>query len=81
MLFRQPGSASRDRLVGIEDKAGAVEHQLVLAAQLVEIDQRQAGFVDARRRQLSRTSSLPASKGEPLGTARDLRARFGQADR
>ena len=38
----------RERAVGIEHEGGAVEDQLVLAADLVEIDERQAGLGDAR---------------------------------
>ena len=65
------GSARASVPSALHDQRGAVEHEFVLAADLVEIDQRQSAFRRrARRSRLRRTSSLPASKGEPLGTSR-----------
>ena len=38
--------------IGVEHERGAVEHQLVLAADLVAVDQRQAGLGDPRDREV-----------------------------
>ena len=53
------------------DEGGAVEDQLVLAADLVDIEERQAALGDARHGELDALVVLvDARKGEPLTTIR-----------
>ena len=47
---RQAGNCAATEQIGIEHERGAVEHQLVLPADLIEIDQRQPALGDARHR-------------------------------
>ena len=58
-----------ERAVGVEAEGAAVEDQLVLAAALVDVDQRQAGLDDAGER------DLLADVGLALPVGRAVRAR------
>ena len=49
------------RAVGVEHEGGAVEHELVLAANLVEIDQRQPAFRHPRHREIEADLGLVAA--------------------
>ena len=68
--FLPVGQLHGEAAVGVEDEAGAVEDELVLAADAVEEGQGQPGFADAGDGERSAgVSCLSISKGEPLGTS------------
>ena len=69
----------RDRQVSIERERGAVEHQFVLPADLVEIDQRQAALGDARYRDRQPEIVLVARIGRAVRHHQNFRAGLGQA--
>ena len=67
------------RAVGVEREGTAIEHQLVLAAQLVQIDQRQAGFDDARGGDVEAGIQFRTLEGGAIRHQQDFRAGFLQA--
>jgi hypothetical protein len=71
-LCRQPA-------IGIEHKRGAVEHQLILAADLVAVDQRQPGLGDPRDREVHAHVLLVGLERRAVRHDQDLGAGFLQA--
>ena len=69
----------RERAVGIERERGAVEHQLVLAADLVDVDERQAALGDARDRDVEADVALVAPIGRAVRHDQHFGAGLGQA--
>ena len=67
-----------EREIAVERERRAVEHQLVLAADLVEIDQRQAAFGDPRHRHRQPHVVLVAGIGRAVRHQNDLGAGLGQ---
>ena len=65
--------------IGVEREGCAVEHQFVLAADLVEIDQRQAALGDARDRDRQAQVVLVARIGRAVRHDEDFRAGLGEA--
>ena len=65
--------------VGVEHERGAVEHQFVLAADLVDVDQRQARLGHARHGDVHAQIGLGPVEGRAVGQDQDLRARLLQA--
>ena len=68
-----------DAAVGVEHERGAVEDELVLAAQHVEVDQRQAGLDHARDRDVEPVLGLAAPIGRAVRHQQNLAAGFAQA--
>ena len=68
-----------ERAVAIEAEGAAVEDQLVLAAALVDIDERQAGLDDAGERHLLADIGLVLPVGRAVGRDQHLGAGLGQA--
>ena len=60
--------------VGVEHEGRAIEHQLVLAADLVAVDQRQAGLGDPRDREVEAHVRLVVLVGRAVGHDQDLGA-------
>src|SRR5262249_47108551 len=58
--------------VGIEAEAAAVEHQLVLPADLVEISERQPRLGDPGHRDRKPRALLPGSEGRAMGNEQQL---------
>ena len=75
----KPGSCAAERAVGVEDERAALEHQFVLAADLVEIDQRQAAFDDPRHGDVLADRELVALIGRGVGHEQDFAAGLGDA--
>ena len=69
----------RDRKIGVQRERGAVEHQFVLAADLVEIDQRQPAFGDAGHRDRQPQIVLVARIGRAVRHHQDFGAGLGEA--
>ena len=67
-----------DRAVGVERKGSAVEHQLVLAADLIDVDERQARLGDARDRDIEADVALVVPIGRAVRHDEDFAAAFGQ---
>ena len=67
------------RAVAVEAEGAAVEDQLVLAAALVDIDERQAGLDHAGKRHLLAHIGLALPIGRAVGRDQDFGAGFGQA--
>ena len=63
-----------ERAVGVEHEGGAVEHQLVLAADLVEIDQRQTALRYPRNREVEASLGLVAPIGRTVRHQQDFPA-------
>ena len=63
----------------MQPERGAVEHQLVLPADLVDVDQRQAALGDARDRDVEPHVVLVAPVGRAVRHDQDLGAGLGQA--
>ena len=76
LKFRQLES---DRAIGIDRKRGAVEYQLVLAADLIQINQRQAGLDHAAERDVEPFLGFAAPIGRAVRHQEDFAAGFGQA--
>ncbi len=75
----RPGRHGRDQRAGrIDDEGSAVEHQLVLAADLVQIDHRQAGFHGAFARQFQPLVDLAEFERRAVGDDQQFGARAGQ---
>jgi hypothetical protein len=77
--FAERRKLERDRAVGIEAERSAVEHDLVLPAHRVEIDQRQAALDHARDRDVETDLGLLAVVGRAVRHQQDFAAGFGQA--
>ncbi len=73
------GQLRRDRKIGVERKRRAVEHQFVLPADLVEIDQRQTALGDAGDRDRQPQIVLVARIGRAVRHDKDFRAGLGEA--
>ena len=69
----------RHRKIGIERKRGAVENQFVLAADLVEIDQRQSALGHPRHRNRQPHVGLVARVRRAVRHHQDFRTGLGQA--
>ena len=78
-LFHKRAHLEGQRRIGIEAEGCPVEHQLVLSADLIEIDQRQAGFGHTQRGDIQPLVVLVAPVGRTVGHQQDFRARLGQA--
>ena len=75
-----PGGKLRgETAVGIEHEGGAVEDELVLAADLVEIEKWQAGLGDARLGLVQAHVGLGPVEGRAVGRDEDFRAVLGKA--
>ena len=77
-LLAEGRKLERHRAVGIERERGAVEHQFVLAAELIDIDQRQAGFGDAGHHDIEADFALVAPIGRAVGHDQDFGAGLGE---
>ena len=64
----------RKRPVAVQRERRALEHQFVLAADLVEVDQRQPAFHDARHRDALANGELVAFVGRGVGDQQDFAA-------
>jgi hypothetical protein len=73
------GQLRRDRKIGVERERRAVEHQLILPADLVEIDQRQTALGDAGNRDRQPQIVLVARIGRAVRHDKDFRAGLGEA--
>ncbi len=73
------GQLRRDRKIGVERERRAVEHQFVLSADLVEIDQRQAALGDASDRDRQPEIVLVARVGRAVRHHQNFRAGLGEA--
>ena len=76
--FRKRRQLAGERTIGVECEGAAVKHQLVLSADLIEIDQRQAAFDHARDRNRHPLVVLAAPIGRAVGRQQQLRARLDQ---
>ena len=76
MKCRQLG---RDEQIGVERKRSTIEHKFVLAADLIEINQRQSAFGDARHRDRQPQIALFARVGRAVRHHQDFGAGLGQA--
>src|SRR3546814_2914289 len=65
--------------VGVQDEGRSVEHDLVLSAHPVQIDERQPGFRYARDGQREADVVLVDLERRSVGNDENLRAGFGQA--
>ena len=65
--FFPGGHLQGEREIGIEDEACAVEDKFVLAAELVDVSQRQTAFADARQAELQAGVELVEVKGRTVG--------------
>jgi len=65
-------------VVGVDDEAGPVEDQFVLAAHLVDVDQRQAGLANAVDGVVEAQVVLVQLEGRAVGDDQDLGSRLGQ---
>jgi hypothetical protein len=68
----------RDRKIGVEREGSAVEHQFVLATDLVEIDQWQAALGNAGDRDRQPEVVLVARVGRAVRHHQDFRAGLGE---
>ena len=68
-----------DRAVGVERKRGAVEHQFVLAADLIDVNERQSRLGDARDADVEPHVDLIAPVRRTVGHDKDFGAGLGQA--
>ena len=75
------GQLAGERAIGVEHEGGAVEDQLVLAADLVEIDQRQAALGHARGRDVEPLLGLAAPIGRAVRARAASRRRSRQGTR
>ncbi len=66
-------------MIGVEHERGAVEHQFVLAADLIDVNQRQACLGHARHRDVETDVGLVAPIGRAIRHDQKLGAGFGQA--
>ena len=78
MLSLERRQLRRDREIGVQRERCAVEHQFVLAADLVEIDQRQPAFGDAGNRDRQPHIVLVARVRRAVGHDQDFRAGLGE---
>ena len=78
-VFLERRQLRRDRKIGVQRERGAVEHQFVLAADLVEIDQRRPAFGDAGHRDRQPQIVLVARIGRAVRHHQDFGAGFGEA--
>ena len=69
----------RQRTVAVQRERSAVEHQFILAAELVEVDQRQAALGDARHRDVDAHVVLVARVRRAVRHDEDFRAGLAQA--
>src|SRR3546814_14462200 len=69
----------RQAAVGVQHEGGAVEHQLVLAADLVQVDQRQAALHHPRHRELGAHVELAELERRAVRHQQDLAAGLGHA--
>ena len=69
----------REALVGVEHEGRAVENQLVLAADLIEIDERQARIDDPRHRDIQPVIALERIEGRTVRHQQHLGAGLAQA--
>ena len=79
MLSSNAGNCAATRKIGVERERRAVEHQFVLAADLVEIDQRQPALGDAGDRDRQPQIVLVARIGRAVRHDQDFRAGLGEA--
>ena len=77
-LFAKRRKLERQRAVGVQPERGAVEDELVLAADLVDIDDRQVAFGHARDRDVEPDIVLVAPIGRAVGHHQKLRAGLRQ---
>ena len=68
-----------DRKIGVERERRAIEHQFILPADLVEIDQRQAAFGDTGDGDRQPQIVLVARVGRTVRHHQDFRAGLGEA--
>ena len=68
-----------DRKIGVQRERRAVEHQLILPADLVEIDQRQTAFGNTSHRDRQPQIVLVARIGRAVRHDENLRAGLGEA--
>ena len=73
-LGRKAGNCAARRPVAVQRERRALEHQFVLAADLVEIDQRQPAFDDARHRDALANGELVAFVRGGVGDQQDFAA-------
>jgi hypothetical protein len=72
------GQLRRDRKIGVERERRAVEHQFVLPADLVEINQRQAALGDAGDRDRQPEIVFVARIGRAVRHHQNFRAGLGE---
>ena len=77
-LLAPGGELGRERVVGIEREGGAVEHQLVLPADLINVDERQARLVHARHREIEALVGLVALERRAVDDDEDFRPRLDE---
>ena len=75
---RNAGNCSGERTIGIEREGGAVEDEFVLAADFVQINQRQRAFAHARNRDLQAFVLLAAPIGRTVRHDEKLGAGLGE---
>src|SRR6185436_19676744 len=71
----------RERSIAIHDKRSAVEDELVLATDLIDVHQRQARLRRAKTRELEALAELLDLEGRAIGHEQQLRALARQLDR
>ena len=77
----EAGRLRHQAAIGVQRERAAVEHQLVLAADLVDVEQRQAGLGDARHGQLQPLVLLAVLERRAVGDDQDLGPALAQAPR
>ena len=77
--FAEGWQRKRHRAVGVERKGCAVKDELILAAELIDIDQRQPGFGDARNDDIEADFALVAPIGRAVGHEQNFGTGLGQA--
>ena len=78
-LLLPGGKLCGEALVGIEHERGAVEHELVLTADLVDVEERQAALDDATDGDVHAHVGLGPIERRAVGRDEDLRAGLAQA--
>ena len=78
-VLDEVGQLRRDRQIAVEGKRGAVEDELVLAADLVEIDERQSAFGDACDRNRQPDVGLVARVRRAVRNQQNFGAGLGEA--
>ena len=75
---RNAGSWKATRPIGIERKRDPVEHQFILAADLIDVDQRQSRFDHAAHRDIEPMLGLAAPVGRTVRHQQDFAASLGE---